>query len=152
MLFSIETLENRPGKSCKSSTSRKFRDLQCPQNSRICVNGVAWWNPQTLMVYPQPIALHPQFLILNALFSKLFDPTSFLPLWAKKNTPIWACAAQPSAYVSTNLGILELPWINQQCLTFQEIANHQKCRAKSFAVIFCHVYFACNCWEFHFLL
>ena len=59
------------GKSCISSSSVKFKALQCPQNSVICDNGwteidvlnvgVAWWNPQILMAYLRFIALHPEF-------------------------------------------------------------------------------------------
>ena len=71
---------NRPGKSCK-----------CHQNSDICENGwteiyvsnvgVAWWNPEILMAYPQSMALHPEFLILNGSFSiLLLDPTSIFHL------------------------------------------------------------------------
>ena len=68
----------RPGKSCKSSLSGKFRILQCSQNSVIhnkgqretsVLNvGVKWWNPQFLIAYPQSRALQPQFWMLYALF------------------------------------------------------------------------------------
>ena len=78
----------RPGKSCKLSSSGKFKALQCPQNSVIDDNGwteiyvlnvgVAWWNPQILMAYPQFIALHPQFSILNASFSILLPQISLI--------------------------------------------------------------------------
>ena len=65
--------KNRPGKSCESSSSRKFRALQCPQNSasrqrmnrhtdiHVANVGVARSNPQILSAYPQSIAIHPQF-------------------------------------------------------------------------------------------
>ena len=78
----------RPGKICKSSSSRKFRVVQCPQNSGIRNNGwteiyvlnvgVAWWNPQILMTYPQSISLHPQFPILNAPISILLPYISYI--------------------------------------------------------------------------
>ena len=71
-------MPHRPGKSCESSSSGKFRALECPQNNVIHDNGwtkiyvsnvgVAWLNPPILRAFPQSIALHPQFLILNALF------------------------------------------------------------------------------------
>ena len=32
----VEEDEDGPGKSCESSSSEKFRALQCPQNSVIC--------------------------------------------------------------------------------------------------------------------
>ena len=77
----------RSGKSCKSSSSGKFRCLQCPQNSVIhdkgwrdtCVLnvGVAWWNPQILIAYPQSTALNLQFQILNPPFSILLPQISF---------------------------------------------------------------------------
>ena len=80
----------RPGKSCNSSSSGKFRILQCPQNSVIrdkgqretCVLnvGVAWWNPQILIAYPQSRALLPQFWILNPQFSYLLPQISFIQL------------------------------------------------------------------------
>ena len=79
---------DRPGKSCKWSSSGKFRALQCPQNSVNCDTGwskiyvlnvgVAWWNPQILMTSPQFIALHPQFSILNASFSILLPQISLI--------------------------------------------------------------------------
>ena len=79
---------NRPGKSCKLSSSGKFRALQCPQNSVIPHIGwtemyvlnvvVTWWNPQILMAYPQSKALHPQFLIINASFFILLPQFSLI--------------------------------------------------------------------------
>ena len=78
----------RPGKSCESSFSRKFRALQRPQNSvihdkgwtAICVsnNGVAWSNPKISSAYPRYIALLPQFWILNHPFSILLSQISFI--------------------------------------------------------------------------
>ena len=78
----------KSGKSCESSSSGKFKALQCPQNSAIRDNGwtdlfvlnvgVVWWNPQILMAYPQSIVFNPQFSILNASFSILLPQISFL--------------------------------------------------------------------------
>ena len=61
----------RPGKSCESFSNGKFIAMQCPQNSVIrdkiqretfvSNDGVARWNPQILIVYPQFIAIEPQF-------------------------------------------------------------------------------------------
>ena len=77
---------HRPGKSCESSSSGKFRALQCPQYSvirdklrieiRVSNVGVALSNHQVLSVYPQSTLLHPQFWILNPPFSILNPPTS----------------------------------------------------------------------------
>ena len=77
---------SRPGKGCKLSASGKFRALVCPQNSVIHDNGwteiyalnfgVAWWNPQILMAYPQSIALPPQFSILDSSFSIILPQIS----------------------------------------------------------------------------
>ena len=39
--------------------------------------GVAWWNPLTLIVYPQSTAIHPQFMIFNPPFSILLPQISF---------------------------------------------------------------------------
>ena len=33
--YSLHCFKRRPGKSCESSSSGKFRALECPQNSRI---------------------------------------------------------------------------------------------------------------------
>ena len=70
-LHGSNTAQDRPGKSCKSSSRGKLRILQCPQNSRIhdkgqrerCILnvGVAGLNPQILIAYPHSIALQPQF-------------------------------------------------------------------------------------------
>ena len=63
--------ETRPGNSCKSSSRGIFRILQCPQNrvirdkgqreTYILNVGVALWNPQFLIAFPQSIAIQPQF-------------------------------------------------------------------------------------------
>ena len=62
----------RPGKSCKLSSSGKFRDLQCPQSS------VAWWNPQIVIAHSLSTGLHPQFWILNPLFSIILPQISLI--------------------------------------------------------------------------
>ena len=81
-------LPYRPGKSWKSSSSRKFRALQYSKESVIRNNGwkeiyvlhvgVAWWNPQILMAYSQSIALHPQFSFLDASFFILLPQISMI--------------------------------------------------------------------------
>ena len=78
----------RPGKSCESSSSRKFGPLQCPQNSvirdkgwmEICVSnvGVAWSNPQIFSANPQSIAFHPKFWSIHPPFSILLPQISFI--------------------------------------------------------------------------
>ena len=96
-MFCLYTFPFRPGKSCKLSSSGKFRILQCPQNSVICDKerretcvsnvGVALWNPQILMAYPQSIAVKPQFKILNPSFFILLPPISFIkPLFSIINS------------------------------------------------------------------
>ena len=67
----------RPGKSCESSSIGKFRILKCLLNTVICEKGqreicvlnvgVARWNPQILIAYPQSIALNP----ISGVFIKL---------------------------------------------------------------------------------
>ena len=42
--------------------------------------GVAWWNTQIFMAYPQYIALHTQISILNASFSILLPKNSIFYL------------------------------------------------------------------------
>ena len=69
----------RPGKSCKMSSSGRFKVSKYPQNSVIrdkgrpklfVLNiGVAWSTPQILFVYPQSTTLQPHFWILNPQFS-----------------------------------------------------------------------------------
>ena len=55
-----------------------FRALQCPWNSMMHYKGVAWWNPQILIVHPQSTAFHHRFLILNTLFSVLIHQIFFI--------------------------------------------------------------------------
>ena len=79
---------SRPGNSCKLSSSGKFKNLQCPQNSVIrdkgwpeiyTLNvGVAWWNHNILIANSQSIVFHPQVLPLNPLKSILLPEISFI--------------------------------------------------------------------------
>ena len=59
---------SRPGKSCKLSSSEKFRILQCPLNSV---------REREKHVY-QMLALQPQFLFLNPQFSILLSQIFFI--------------------------------------------------------------------------
>ena len=90
--FMVQThsrhVPDRSGKSCKLSSSGKFRALQSPQNSgifdkkwkeiRVLNVGVAWCNLQILNAYPQHITLHSQFLTQNPHFSIILPKIHFI--------------------------------------------------------------------------
>ena len=93
--------KNRPGKSCKLSSSKKFIDLECPQNSvtrdkrlpELCV--LIWWcgmmkslNLKLPILNSQPFILHVDFLYLyspssyhKSPLSNLHCPSSTILLW-----------------------------------------------------------------------
>ena len=100
---------SRPGKSYKSSSSGKFRMLQCPQNSvirdkdqietRVLNFGVVWWNPQILIVYPQSIALHPLYWIQNSSFSSLLTLISLSNLNSPTSTHLPRSSIKSTRYL-----------------------------------------------------
>ena len=125
---------DRPGKSCKLSSSEKFRISQCPQNSVIrdkvqressVLNvGVAWWNPHILITYPQSIALQPRFWIINAPFDILLPQISFIH-------PQFSIVNSDSSVLTQKCRIFDSK-CPQNSLILNEMSTSAACTACSF--------------------
>ena len=89
LITPLRHLWNRPGKSCKLSSSGKFRVLECPQNRMIGNTYIKCWFgmiESSKLDSPSSILYFPYFFLKSPLINLNFPSSALLPPSSVKRT------------------------------------------------------------------